>query len=185
MSMIEHVPALLQAGVTSLKIEGRTKSSYYVAAVTNAYRQAADAALAGRSLDEGWVQEVYKVSHRPYSTGFYFGQPGQYTPEACYFSDSDVVAVVESCDENGLAVLSQRNRFFPGDEVELLRPGQLPVPFSAPPLWDEAGQPLADTRHPRMRFSMQLPVVVQPPAFLRKKRTVALSGHGREQDIQA
>jgi putative protease len=185
MSMIEHVPALLQAGVTSLKIEGRTKSSYYVAAVTNAYHQAADAALAGKPLDEGWVQEVYQVSHRPYSTGFYFGQPGQYTPEACYFSDSDVVAVVESCDENGLAVLSQRNRFFPGDEVELLLPGQLPVRFTAPPLWDEAGQPLSDTRHPRMRFSMQLPVAVQPPAFLRKHRTVALSGHGREQDIQA
>jgi putative protease len=184
MSMIDHIPDLLAAGVTSLKIEGRTKSSYYVAAVTNAYRQGADAALAGQPLDPRWAQEVYKVSHRPYSTGFYFGQPGQYTPEACYFSESDVMAVVESCDETGMAVLSQRNRFFPGDQVELLMPGRLPVVFTAGQLWDEAGQPLPDTRHPRMMFRMQLPEAAPPRSFVRKMRTVSLSGHGREGDIQ-
>jgi putative protease len=155
-----------------------------VAAVTNAYRQGADAALAGRPLDPRWAQEVYQVSHRPYSTGFYFGQPGQYTPEACYFSESDVMAVVQSCDESGLATLSQRNRFFPGDELALLMPGQLPVPFTAGQLWDEEGKPLADTRHPRMTFRMALPVAAPPGAFVRKARTVSLSGHGREGDIQ-
>jgi putative protease len=183
MSMIDHVPALLAAGITSLKIEGRTKSSYYTAAVTQAYRQAADAALTDAPLDPRWAQEVYKVSHRPYSTGFYFGQPGQYTHEACYFSERDVMAVVESCDQAGHALLSQRNRFFPGDELELLMPGLLPISFTAGPLWDSDGQPLTDTRHPRMPFQMTLPAVAPPRSFLRKNRTVAQSGHGRESDI--
>ena len=97
MCMIDHVPELLAAGVSSLKIEGRTKSAYYAAAVTGAYRHAVDAALAGEPLDPIWRDEVMAVSHRPYSTGFYFGQPGQYTGDACYFSRYDVMAVVEAC----------------------------------------------------------------------------------------
>ena len=79
MCMIDHVPELLEAGVDALKIEGRAKSAYYAAAVTNAYRHAVDAALAGEPLDPVWRAEVDKVSHRPYSTGFWFGPPGQYT----------------------------------------------------------------------------------------------------------
>ena len=111
MCMIDHVPELMAAGVASLKIEGRTKSAYYAAAVTSAYRHAVDAALAGQPLAPVWRDEVYAVSHRPYSTGFYFGPPGQYTGDACYFSRYDVAAVVEACDERGNAMLTQRNRF--------------------------------------------------------------------------
>lgn len=178
MCMIDHVPALLTAGVTSLKIEGRTKSSYYAAAVTHAYRHAADAAMAGEPLDPVWSREVYKVSHRPYSTGFYFGEPGQYTPDACYFSESDVVAVVESCDEAGTAVLSQRNRFFPGDELELLMPGKKPLAFTMGPMIDRGGEPVLAASHPKMELHTVLPVAVPAGAFLRKVRTVAISGHG-------
>ena len=109
--MIEHIPELIDAGVCSFKIEGRMKSSYYAAVTTNAYRQAIDAALAGKPLDRLWVEETMKVSHRPYCTGFYFGDPGQYYADATYFTEADVAAVVESCDSEGNAVLYQRISF--------------------------------------------------------------------------
>ncbi len=176
--MIDHIPELLDAGVTSLKIEGRTKSAYYTAAVTNAYRHAVDAALAGETLDPLWSREVYNVSHRPYSTGFYFGEPGQYTDDACYFAQSDVVAMVEDCDGAGNAVLSQRNRFFPGDELELLMPGQAPISFAVGAMTDANGQPVKAANHPKMELHMALPCAAPRYSYLRKERTAALSGHG-------
>lgn len=176
--MIDHIPELLDAGVTSLKIEGRTKSAYYTAAVTNAYRHAVDAALAGETLDPLWSREVYNVSHRPYSTGFYFGEPGQYTDDACYFAQSDVVAMVEDCDRAGNAVLSQRNRFFPGDELELLMPGQAPISFAVGAMTDADGQPVKAANHPKMELHMALPCAAPRYSYLRKERTAALSGHG-------
>ena len=178
MCMIEHIPELLDAGVFSLKIEGRTKSAYYAAAVTNAYRHAVDAARTGEPLDPVWVREVHNVSHRPYSTGFYFGPPGQYTDDACYFSESDVAALVEACDGEGNAVLTQRNRFFPGDELELLMPGRAPIAFTIGTLTDADGAPVTAANHPKMELRARLPVPAPQYSYLRKKRTEALSGHG-------
>ena len=179
MCMIEHIPALLQAGISSLKIEGRTKSAYYAAAVTNAYRHALDAALAEEPLDPVWRREVYQVSHRPYSTGFYFGEPGQYTDDACYFSESDVAAVVESCDGEGNAVLTQRNRFCPGEELELLMPGGgAPLAFTAGPMTDRDGLSVEAAAHPKMELHIKLPVPAPRYSYLRKARRTALSGHG-------
>ena len=106
MRMIEHLPELIEAGITSFKIEGRMKSAYYTAVVTNAYRHALDAARKGEALDPIWIEETDKLSHRPYSTGFYFGQPGEHYAEASYFSSADVAAVVESCAPDGMAVLT-------------------------------------------------------------------------------
>ncbi len=177
MCMIDHVPELLAAGVTSLKIEGRTKSAYYAAAVTNAYRHAVDAALAGEPLAPVWREEVLSVSHRPYSTGFYFGEPGQYTSDACYFSRCDVAAVVESCDEAGNASLTQRNRFFPGDELELLLPGAEPLRFIAGEIWDGVGAPVVAASHPKMELHMRLPVPAPANAILRRRRTENKPGH--------
>ncbi len=124
--MIDHIPALMDAGIDSLKIEGRQKSFYYAAVVTNAYRHAVAAAIRGEPLAPIWSGEVDCVSHREYSTGFYFdaGGPGQYTGNAMYFSNCDVVAVVEDCDENGNALLKQRNFFHAGDTLELLTAGK-------------------------------------------------------------
>ena len=153
--MIEHLPELLDAGVTSLKIEGRMKSGYYTAAVTNAYRHALDAAMAGRPLEKLWRDEVDMLSHRPYSTGFYFGQPGQYTDDARYESAADVVAVVETCEAD-TALLTQRNKFLRGDELELLVPGGDPVAFIASELYDADGLPIADVRRAMMPFRMPL-----------------------------
>ena len=168
MRMIEHLPELLDAGVSSLKIEGRMKSAYYAAVVTNAYRHALDAAIKGESLDPLWVRETEMVSHRPYTTGFYFGEPGQHYAEASYFSDASVAAVVESCDADGAAVLTQRNKIACGDRLELLLPEGAPLGFSAGELWDEDGSPIPDTRRAMMRFQMKLPAVAPAGAVVRK-----------------
>ncbi len=168
MCMIAHLPELLQAGITSLKIEGRMKSAYYCAAVTNAYRNALDAAIAGVPLDPVWLEEVNKVSHRPYSTGFYFGEPGQYYPDSMYFSDADVCAVVEQCDVGGAAQLTQRNRFFVGDTVELLVRGQNPIRFVVEAMRDGEGNAIECAPHPMMQIQMQLPVYADRLSILRK-----------------
>lgn len=170
MCMIDHVPELLEAGVDSLKIEGRAKSAYYAAAVTNAYRHAVDAALAGEPLDPVWRAEVDKVSHRPYSTGFWFGPPGQYTGDARYIRRWQVVAVVESCDGEGNAVLSLRNKFAAGDELELIGPGLDPLAFRVPRMTDLEGAPLREPRTPQMRFSMRLPRPAPALSILRACR---------------
>lgn len=170
MCMIDHLPDLIAAGVDSLKIEGRAKSAYYAAIVTGAYRQCLDAALAGRPLDPVWRGEVEKVSHRHYSTGFFYGPPGQFTEDARYIRDWQILAVIESCDETGLAWASLRNKFCAGDAVELVGPGVRPVAFDAPVMADEAGDPLHEPRHPQMRFRIRLPQPVPPHSILRACR---------------
>ncbi len=168
MRMIEHIPALLEAGVSSLKIEGRMKSAYYTAVTTNAYRHALDAALAGQPLDPLWVRETEKCSHRPYTTGFYFGEPGQHYAEASYFSTAEIAAVVQSCDGEGNALLTQRNRIFPGDTLELLLPQGAPISFPAGELFDEDGNSIPDTRRAMMPFRMCLPTSAPVGAIVRK-----------------
>ena len=168
MRMIEHLPELLDAGVSSLKIEGRMKSAYYTAVITNAYRHALDAALAGRPLEPLWVAETDKISHRPYTTGFYFGQPGESYDKATYSSDASVAAVVEECSDNAWATLTMRNKITPGDALELLLPEGAPIPFTAGELFDEDGQSLAETRLVMMRYRMQLPVPAPALSIVRK-----------------
>ncbi len=169
MCMIEHIPELLDAGVSSLKIEGRMKSFYYTAVVTSAYRHAIDAAVSGIPLDPIWVREVDMVSHRPYTTGFYYDQPGQHYSDSMYYSEANVVAVVESCSVQGEALLSQRNRFFRGDELELLIPGKVPIPFKAEKLYDEQGAPIDSTPRAMMFFRTVLPCEAPPMSILRKR----------------
>lgn len=169
MCMIDHLPELLAAGITSLKIEGRTKSAYYVGAVTNAYRHALDDAIAGRPLDPVWQREVLQISHRPYSTGFYFGQPGQYTANSAYFAGAEVCAVVEGTAPDGRAVLTQRNKFAVGDMLELVTNTAAPVTFTAQDLRDADGLPLESVPHPMQRFTMPLPCKAAPLSLVRRK----------------
>lgn len=170
MCMIEHLDKLIDAGVSSFKIEGRMKSAYYVASVTKAYRETIDAFLAGREPDSVWLDEVNKVSHRPYTTGFYFDDPGQHYAEANYFTQADIVAVVEDCDGDGMARLTQRNKFFRGDELELLPPKGKPVSFIAEHIFDAEGQEIEDTRRAMMPFSMKLPCAAEKNSIVRKCR---------------
>ena len=170
MCMIDHIPELLRAGVDSLKIEGRAKSAYYAAMTAAAYRHAVDAAAENRPLEPAWRAEVDKVSHRHYSTGFWFGQPGQYTDSARYVRDWQVLAVVESCDGLGNARLSLRNKFAAGDEIEVVGPGVPAFPMSAPMMRDVDGFELREPRNPRMEFYMRLPRPAPPLSIVRACR---------------
>ena len=170
MCMIDHVPELLQAGLDSLKIEGRAKSAYYAAMTTAAYRHAIDAAAQGLPLDPVWRDEVEKVSHRPYSTGFYFGEPGQHTSHSRYVRDWQIMAVVTSCAPDGTALCELRNKLSAGDELELVGPDVAATPFTAGAMEDENGWPLTEPRTPQMVFHMKLPRPVPPLSILRACR---------------
>ena len=170
MCMIDHIPELIRAGVHSLKIEGRAKSAYYAAMTTAAYRHAVDAAAEGRPLDPLWRAEVDKVSHRHYSTGFWFGQPGQYTQDARYIRDWQVLAIVKECGGDGNALLSLRNKFAAGDPLEVVGPDLPAFPMTAPMMEGLDGQPLAEPRHPQMEFRMKLPRAVPPLSLVRANR---------------
>ncbi len=167
MCMIDHIPDLMTAGVRSLKIEGRAKSAYYAAVVTNAYRHAVDAAAEHRPLSSVWRQEVEKVSHRHYSTGFFYGQPGQYTEDSRYIRNWQVVAQVEDCDESEIGTLSLFNQFGTGDTVELVGPGLEPIQFTVPEMETLEGLPLTRPKVPQMKFRMKLPCRMPPLSLVR------------------
>ena len=169
MCMIDHVGELMDAGLDSLKIEGRAKSAYYAAIVTGAYRHAIDAAWSGMPLDPVWRDEVEHISHRHYSTGFFYGQPGQFTEDSRYIRDWQITAKVVSCDQEGRALLTLNNKFSLGDRLELVGPGVRPQPLEVTALWDEDGLPLTQVRKPQMRFRMQLPQSVPPLSILRRQ----------------
>ena len=174
MCMIDHVDELMDAGVDCLKIEGRAKSAYYAAIVTGAYRHVIDDVAAGRPVSAVWRDEVEKVSHRHYSTGFFYGQPGQYCESSRYLRNWQVCAIVTDCDENGLATLSLRNKFSTGDEVEVVGPDCPPFSMTVKTLLDETGAALEQVRTPQMTFRMQLPRRV--PAYSIVRHGVELSG---------
>ena len=167
MCMIDHLDDLMDAGVDCLKIEGRAKSGYYAAIVTGAYRHVLDDVAAGRPVDPVWRDEVEHVSHRPYATGFFYGQPGQYTENGRYLRDWQICAVVESCDADGNAVLSLRNKFSAGDTVEIVGPDCKPFALTVPVMEDMEGQPLTEPRTPQSRFKMKLPRPVPELSFVR------------------
>ena len=167
MCMIDHLDDLMDAGVDCLKIEGRAKSAYYAAIVTGAYRHVLDDAAAGRPIDPVWRDEVEHVSHRHYSTGFFYGQPGQFYEDARYIRDWQICAVVTDCTPEGLATLSLRNKFGAGDRVEVVGPDTKPFSMTAPMMTDAEGLPLAEPKTPQMVFTMQLPRPVPPMSFIR------------------
>ena len=167
--MIDHLKELSDAGVDCIKIEGRAKSAYYAAIVTGAYRHIIDDVAAGRPVDPVWRDEVEHVSHRYYSTGFYFGYPGQHTGNSRYIRQWQVCAIVESCDENGLALCSLRNKFAMGDELEAVGPDTRPFPFRVSQMQTVDGVALDEPRTPQMRFYIQLPQQVPACSILRKQ----------------
>lgn len=171
--MIEHVAALAQAGVASFKIEGRAKAAYYTAVVTHAYRQAVEGyAAAGGPPDyrpSRWiVEEVEKVSHRPYGTGFYFGQPAQDTVSGGYQRTYEVAAVVRGYMD-GRVQLVQRNRFRRGDPLEVLEPGRPPFPLSVTALFDGDGQAIDQANHAAQALQIPYDRPLTPGSLLRRR----------------
>ena len=173
MCMIDHLDDLMDAGIDCIKIEGRAKSAYYAAIVTGAYRHCIDDIAAGKPLDPVWRDEVEHVSHRIYSTGFYYGEPGQYTEHSRYIREWQICAKVESCSENGLALCSLNNKFRAGDTLEVVGPNLRPFPITAESMTDLDGNALDEPRTPQMKFLIQLPKSVPPLSILR--RSVDLS----------
>jgi len=172
MCMIEHIPELVKAGVSSIKIEGRAKSAYYVAVTTNAYRHAIDAYLEhpNQPLSPWIVEELDKISHREYSTGFYFGhEPGQVYHTGGYVRHYDVIAICENW-ENGILKLSQRNRFFRGDVADVLEPGEQPFDICLDEIYDETMNPIESAPHATMTVFAKCERPVKPGAILRKAR---------------
>ena len=173
MCTIDHLKDLMDAGIDCIKIEGRAKSAYYAAIVTGAYRHCIDDVAAGRETDPIWRDEAEHVSHRIYSTGFYYGQPGQYVENSRYIRQWQIVARVEECSEDGLALCSLNNKFSAGDALEVVGPDLRPFAVTAQGMRDVDGMPLDEVRTPQSRFTLQLPKAVPPMSLLR--RSVDLS----------
>lgn len=175
MCMIEHIPELAAAGIDSFKIEGRAKSAYYTAVVTNAYRQALDGYYKDCSdnyyPDDWIIAEMDKVSHREYCTGFYFEHPDKSANvdyNGGYIRNWDVAAIVENC-ENGIMTLSQRNKFSLGEELEILEPNRKPVKFSADNLFDEDMQAIESANHAMMTVKIKTEKVFSKASLVRIK----------------
>ncbi len=174
--MVEYIPELIKAGINSFKIEGRVKNELYVATVVGAYRRAIDAYLANPDkfkIDENILTELEKVSHREYTTGFYFNKPDEnnqlYTSNT-YIQDYTIVGVVKEYDEQtGIATIEQRNRFFKGDELEILRPGDSSFAFTADYMTDENDENIDVAPHPQMTVKLKPGKRVGEYAIIRKK----------------
>ncbi len=184
MCMLRHVPDLIRAGVESFKIEGRMKSAYYTAVVTNAYRMVIDAYLKnpdGFVFDEAIYREVESVSHREYATGFFFDDPKKnpqlctengYIREKAYFATvterGNAPAGLEELNERGvLCRLRQRNKLSLYDAAELLTPSRTGIPVAVTELYDENGMPIESVPHPLMEFYTRLPLVASAGDILR------------------
>ena len=171
--MIDHIPEMIDAGVASLKIEGRAKSAYYVACVTAAYRQAVDFAWEhpGEPLPETILRETEKISHRPYSHGFYFGgEPGQTVDRSHYARGYELVAICQGRVGKCLR-LTQRNRFFQGQEVDILHPGKPSFTATLDRLYNQDREPLSVAPHAEMIVYWETGADVPAGAYLRVKKS--------------
>ena len=174
---IRHIPELVQSGIASLKIEGRVKTSYYVATVVGAYRREIDRYCADPEnyvFNEAEYEELCKVSHRPYTTGFYFGKPdenSQVYTSSSYIRDYDLIGIVKSYDaENGIATITQRNRFFKGDEIEIIQPMKPFFVQTVDSMCDENGNEIEVANHAEQIVKFKTAQPVCEGAMLRKKK---------------
>ncbi len=175
MCMIEHIPKMVKAGITSFKIEGRAKSAYYTAVITNAYRAAIDGYIKNPTesyMPEQWiVDEIRKISYREYCTGFYFGRPqddANMFYDGGYKREWNVSAEVISF-ENGIVKGILRNRFFEGDILEVMQQGTVPFNIAVKNLKDINGNKIDNAPHPMMEFSFESDCEIKPGAILRKE----------------
>ena len=172
--MIEQIPALMEAGIESFKIEGRMKSAYYTAVTANAYRIAIDRYLAdpaGYRFDPALLRELESVSHREYCTGYFFDEAAenpQIVTNPGYIREKAYLAVATGYDEQtGRGYFIQRNRVREGDPCELLTPGKVGQPLRAVGLQNEQGEDIESAPHPYMVFSMQMPFPIKEGDILR------------------
>jgi putative protease len=173
MCMIEHIDKLVEAGITSLKIEGRAKSAYYVSVIANAYRLAVDEYMKNPTefVLPQWINdETTKVSHRQYSTGFFFGAPdnGQYYENGGYTRNYDVVAVVDYY-KDGFLYITQRNKFSKGEQIEILQPKQKPFKIIIDEIFDLNDNIMQTAPHPMMQIKLPFERELENGTILRKR----------------
>ena len=175
--MIDHIDKLIESGLSSFKIEGRVKSEFYVATVVAAYRKAIDKYLENPKdwkADPDLREELTKVSHRAYTTGFYFGKPSgkeQHYASSSYIRNYDMVGTVAEFDEKTMtAKVVQKNRFFVGDEVEFLCPDGSFFTEKITEIKDENGIALEVANRPQSIVYIKTTEKVEKDAFMRKKR---------------
>jgi U32 family peptidase len=182
--MIEHIPEIAETGIDSVKIEGRMKTAYYVAATTRVYRAAIDRFKdSGRqyTVEPQWREELNKVSHRPYTTGFYLPERQDETEEtgdSSYIREYDFVGTVENHDpETGLIRVNARNRFLPGEVVEIIDPLNPEVVelYVQEITAAETGKVLSAAHNSYrvdLQFTAELRRLISPESILRRKCSV-------------
>ncbi|GAA0683776.1 MULTISPECIES: peptidase U32 family protein [Clostridium] len=173
--MIEHIDEVIEAGVYSLKIEGRMKSAFYVASVVKAYREAVDTYMENPEnykYNPKWMEYLFKVSHRSYYTGFYYGHSSMQIYEtSAYVRDYDIVGVVKSYDEEtNEAVIEQRNRVFEGDEVEVLRVEGDMFTITLDDMKDGKDNKINVAPRAQMIFKIKCPTKLNPKDMLIKSK---------------
>lgn len=175
---IEHIPELMNSGISSLKIEGRVKTSYYVATVVGAYRREIDRYFEdpkNYTFNKAELEELCKVSHRPYTTGFYFHKPdenSQVYTSSSYIREYDLVGIVQEYDENtGIAKITQRNKFSKNDEIEIIQPYKPFFTQTVNTMKNENGEDIQSAPHAEMIVYINCDKPVVPGAMLRKKRS--------------
>ena len=173
--MIEHIPELAEAGISSFKIEGRTKSSFYVATVVKAYREALKAWQldpTGYKFNPAWLEDLDKTVHRPFATGFYFDHPmeeAQVKKDSGYLHVADVVGIVKTwLPQRQLALVEQRNRVCLGDQLECVMPLGRHLNVQADALYDLEFQPIKSTPHPKMLYYLPVSQPVPEGSFFRR-----------------
>lgn len=174
--MIDHIPEIIESGITSLKIEGRVKTAFYVATVVGAYRREIDRYFEnpkGYKFNPEEAEELCKVSHRPYCNGFYFGkadEKSQVYTSSSYIRDYDLIAMVTDYDEKtGMVTVSQRNRFFVGEELEIIQPKKPYFKFTIDYMENENGESIDVAPHAQMTVRFKCPVYIGEGAMIRRK----------------
>ena len=175
--MIEHIPELVKSGVASLKIEGRVKTAFYVATIVGAYRREIDRYCADPEnyvFNPDELDELCKVSHRPYTTGFFYGRPasdGQVYETSSYIRDYELVGIVTGYDKEAKQLtISQRNRFFAGDELEIIQPNKPYVTITAENMANHKGETIDVAPHAEEIITMDCTEEIPVGAMVRKKK---------------
>ncbi|MEA2103356.1 MAG: U32 family peptidase C-terminal domain-containing protein, partial [Candidatus Cloacimonadota bacterium] len=174
--LIEHMPSLIEAGISAFKIEGRMKSSYYVATVVKAYRHLIDSYLTNPNeyyFDKKWLDEIKKVSNRNFTTGFYFAKPGgkeQRYDSSAYIRTYDFVGLILDYDKNSMiATMEQKNRIFVGDEIEIFGPDGDFFTQKIEKMWNEEGEEIEAAPHAKQIVQIKIKKPVKSWYIIRKE----------------
>lgn len=176
--MIEYIPELTDAGIDSLKIEGRMKTALYVAAVARTYRKAIDDYFLSeetyRANMEWYREEISKCTYRQFTTGFYFGKPDENTQiydSNTYVNEYVYLGIVEEVDGRGFAKIEQRNKFCKGDTIEIMKPDGRNVEVTVAHLYDAEGNETESAPHPKQILYLDLTGQAQQYDLLRVKNS--------------